>query len=1211
METEIINGQRKSKNLATKVLLALIILITITASVSANIAWQNPSTNPESQVIYGTSAGYQFMLDWRGVGLPKNVWIEDNFHGKTVKETASTYQDATFQFSTRYIPAGNYDWKFIAEDINGKLFSSDKYTYSVQKAQPAMTLLLDSEETNKLIQTNQEVNITGLKPYSDEGKIDLYINGEQIQSANKEIQLEKTFTKSGVYEIKLAYQKTQNYSAKEITRWIEVKDNTMTSQVTPASTVLTASNDTNSTSTLSWSNPLASPESQVIYGTGTNYQFSTQWTTNATIDSVNIEHNFTGNTSTEIVTNISNSTYTYTLQNIPAGTYFWQMSANDSTGNTKTTDVFNYTIQKAEPSILLFLNSKQSDISVDQNSTVNITGIKSGTEGQIELLIDGVVVQKDSAQIINMTKFTNVEKYNITLRYNATQNYSQKQIEYDLNITPLILNITPNKLNYALGELAGYTLNFPTNATVNVDICGPVPEGSGFVQCYSQTPISGTNSPYAVAHTYTNKTGKYVLNAVASYKSMSFTATANYTVDNTITADISGDKSVYSDDQVDLTASASGGFSPYNYAWTLSNGTVITGNELSAKYHNVGTYTTNLSTTDAKGNKKDTIFDINIKKWNALTVLVKDKATGNPIEGASVELDNNIEVTNNSGSAYFKIFPGTYLLSIDAYQYVTLRQQIGISSNQTLTYSLSERSSTSTASSNDVSIDLISPNNNTYQSGTVTLSAKVTTSKSASCSIYMTASGNSWSKEVNKTSVNSDTTISGQTSIDSGKDYTWFAECKTDSGTYDSETRKFTTSKTTTALATATSTGAVDAGVIRQKLEQAMQNLDALDVNSKRAAESMQLRKILEKKLTDYDRTLRDINNIQYRTDLSDAQKDAKRQEYSDNLKAIDNDTPLNISVEKTEDFVNYPKKEELIRIASDYANTTKHTGTLNVDELQNLQNKISVKTSVSQVNMVMLDGSEKRITLVAKQLTYTGNFSKNYFLLESIPKDVVSSSDQITMLTDNDVVDKDPLLRFKNETSIIYYVKGYEDFDKIKEISTIAFSDSLYQSGGNSLTGNVIFANIDPTSPASLIILLVIIILAYVTYAYDLIDKVRVITSSNFKGKAVEKIIMLVNDAFDSLQAGNIDQANFIFKEVKLSYENANEEVRKEIYSHATKLHDSINKAYFEKLLIAVQNGQLTNEDRTKIDRAYQLLNDIDKSTYAQAMNQQGLSVR
>jgi len=255
--------------------------------------------------------------------------------------------------------------------------------------------------------------------------------------------------------------------------------------------------------------------------------------------------------------------------------------------------------------------------------------------------------------------------------------------------------------------------------------------------------------------------------------------------------------------------------------------------------------------------------------------------------------------------------------------------------------------------------------------------------------------------------------------------------------------------------------------------------------------------------------------------------------------------------------------------------------------------------------------GTKKQITLVAKQLTYTGNFSKNDFLLESIPKEVVSSSEQITSLTNNDVVNKDPLLKFKNETSIIYYVEGYKDFDKIKTISTLAFSDSLYQSGGNSLTGNVIFANIDPSSPVSLIVLLVIIILVYITYAYDLVDKVRVITSSNFKGKAVEKIVMLINDSFDSLQAGNIDQANFIFKEVKLSYENANEEVRKEIYSSATKLHDSINKAYFEKLLIAVQNGQITNEDKNRIDKAYQLLNDTDKSKYFQVMNQQGLSVK
>jgi len=86
-----------------------------------------------------------------------------------------------------------------------------------------------------------------------------------------------------------------------------------------------------------WSNPNASPESPATYGPGQEYHFNVTWTDNDVVDTVIMEHNFTGTLANYTISGNTGNVYFYNYTDIPAGSYVWRQIANDSAGNFNST----------------------------------------------------------------------------------------------------------------------------------------------------------------------------------------------------------------------------------------------------------------------------------------------------------------------------------------------------------------------------------------------------------------------------------------------------------------------------------------------------------------------------------------------------------------------------------------------------------------------------------------------------------------------------------------------------------------------------------------------------------------------------------------------------------------------------------------------------------------------------------------------------------
>lgn len=953
-----------------------------------------------------------------------------------------------------------------------------------------------------------------------------------------------------------------------------------------------------------WHNISITPASNSTYNNTEIITVNVTWTTLMGVDKALIYHNFTGNDSVAEMTALEENVFTFNISKPSAGNYYWFLIANDTINRTNQTEAYNYSINKSQPELKLLLNSTENNLTIYEFDSVNISGILQTTQGVIELLINDTPIMSSSSGLEKINFFNSPGLFFITLKYNETENYTQKEIHKQIEVKPLTLNVTPNQKEYGLGALGGYIVTFPQGATVNLEICGPKPtSGSGFIECFNQPTLTGFSSPYAQTHSLTKKPGEYVINAQTNHKGVTLSVVSGYNVSNTLTLSINGDSDFLTGEEIDLRVSGSGGIAPYTYEWKLPNSSIITDNEIEIAYPTAGTYSINVTVKDSEDNKNSQIYKVKVEKANTVRLEIFDRVAKKAVQEANVDIDGQDKWTDSAGIVIYKIKNGEYVVDINAEGYQRLRQTLNVDGDKSIRYELDEADETQlTTNADGVKITMGYPIEGAkLASSNVQFDAFIETNTNIDCSLYLSAKGDSWSKEIKSYKLSSSSGITHNQDVDAGTIYNWKIECKTGSNTYTSITRTFTVGDEEGSY----DPEIVNAGEIRQKLEQAQDNLEKLDAETTRIAEVLNLRTKTELAIKEYDRIIRDINNIKYRRDLSDADQEAKKEEYKDKLLAIEEEIPLNIVVDGSNKFVYYPTMEELMVVADEYAVEKQITSKINEREFEDLQNKILINTVVSHVELTMIDGSSKKITLIEKQISYTDEIDSKAFIIEYVPKDIVSTASEIMFVNKEvEIIKEDPILKFSKDTNVVYYVEGIKEFDLVKSSYTILLSDAIFKGNkANKLTGAVALRDIDFSSPLSIIVLLSIIIVVYISYAFEVPEKVYSVVTSLSKKKTIDHFFKLIEDSKDYLKVNDVGRANLVFKEIKLMYEKSNDEIKLQVYEDAINLLDYINSTYFEITLEDVQRKKATNtvssQNINLLLFAYHELNEKDKVKY------------
>ncbi|MCC7573994.1 hypothetical protein KO361_00175 [Candidatus Woesearchaeota archaeon] len=189
-----------------------------------------------------------------------------------------------------------------------------------------------------------------------------------------------------------------------------------------------------------YSNENVTPLSPSVYEPSTTYNFSIEWTDNVAIDTVLFEHNFTG-TKTNITPNKAGNTYWFTTE-LGAGNYSYKWYANDTVNNKNNTEQKSYAVLKDESELILYLDEEQNNITINENTLVNITAqINKPSNGFIELYLNEEKINQGTHQLTNITMFEEPGEYNVTAIYEETNNYTNAEKKLVITVMD---TISPN-----------------------------------------------------------------------------------------------------------------------------------------------------------------------------------------------------------------------------------------------------------------------------------------------------------------------------------------------------------------------------------------------------------------------------------------------------------------------------------------------------------------------------------------------------------------------------------------------------------------------------------------------------------------------------------------------------------------------------------------------------------------------------------------------
>ncbi|MBW2975796.1 hypothetical protein KY366_08825, partial [Candidatus Woesearchaeota archaeon] len=306
-----------------------------------------------------------------------------------------------------------------------------------------------------------------------------------------------------------------------------------------------------------WSFNRTYPESHSAYYPGRAYQFNVTWNdAGVGLDTVIIEHNFTGTMANYTASNMSGEFY-YEYSSLAAGSYVWRSYANDTYGNMNLTNQWAYIVQKAAPSCgLLFNLSSPQDYGTAINASCSCTG-----EAGAVLYRNGsdVTSQENNKGIMHAAGYYS---YNCTSA--ASQNYTSavNASGYTINKATLSLNLTAEP---------GWNTTYGTQTTVNCN--------SNTEQVTPQLYRNNTN--IAIPYTGTLAAGRYyyVCNSSASQNYTSGTESRSLNISKAgseINLSLNGYEGNISVDEGEYVSINATLITPaYGYILLYNNGTLI------------------------------------------------------------------------------------------------------------------------------------------------------------------------------------------------------------------------------------------------------------------------------------------------------------------------------------------------------------------------------------------------------------------------------------------------------------------------------------------------------------------------------------------------------------------------------------------------------------------------------------------------------------
>jgi PKD repeat protein len=292
-----------------------------------------------------------------------------------------------------------------------------------------------------------------------------------------------------------------------------------------------------------------------------------------------------------------------------------------------------------------------------------------------------------------------------------------------------------------------------------------------------------------------------------------------------------------------------------------------------------------------------------------------------------------------------------------------------------------------------------------------------------------------------------------------------------------------------------------EAEALLAQVSAAMESLNSGDQATKAVMASLGVEAGLQEARKQLRQVIRDLGNAESSTDLETDERDVKieaSKKMIDDLKS----TITSIEVQDTTEFVDYPRASDIAMVSEEYLRYkkleyTKRKKQNYVEQNTELQSEVTITTRLSIVDIELLSGDKKTVSVVINKLTKMPVDTEGKLIIEYLPKDVAKSASEIVEVTEFDVIKSDPILKFSPDVeSYAYYVNSAVDIEKLKKTKHVMLMEpeSQDEEGLVGVTGFSILSGIKIDNPklAIEIALIIILLLAYVVYHFELVDRFK-----------------------------------------------------------------------------------------------------------------------
>ena len=292
--------------------------------------------------------------------------------------------------TARVLGTGFYNYTVVVDANENYTGGRKQLNLTVNQNSSSILLEINQSSSNHNTLIDSDVVLEAFRN-TGEGNITLYEDDVLLASNTSIINITKSYPSTGTYTIVLNYTGTQNYTFSTVNYTITVSE----------------AADTFSPN---WSSNITDPASGQVYSGGTTL-FNVSWQDDTALDTVVIEHNFTGTLTNYSMDNVS-AAYTYSYE-LSVGSYVWRSFANDSSGNENVTNTFPYVLFAASSTTTISINKTH----INYTDHVNVTCSNDNNEANPTLYLNGSIIS-EGAQVLGGGY------YNFTCITADSQNYT-------------------------------------------------------------------------------------------------------------------------------------------------------------------------------------------------------------------------------------------------------------------------------------------------------------------------------------------------------------------------------------------------------------------------------------------------------------------------------------------------------------------------------------------------------------------------------------------------------------------------------------------------------------------------------------------------------------------------------------------------------------------------------------------------------------------